>query len=132
PLTTEEVDAYVAKAGPFAVEAKDFNRAVALVVRALLQDVEFLYRVEVGTAVAATPGLSKLGGFEMASRLSYFIWGTTPDDTLLDAAGTGERLQTPAAVKAAATRMLADPRARRGIEKFHAMWMGYERQPPPA
>jgi hypothetical protein len=130
PLTTAEVDGYVAKFKPFAVEANSFNNAVSLVVRAFLQDMEFLYRVEVGQPVAGTTVLSKLTGYEMASRLSYFLWGTTPDDALLDAAGAGEKLQTQAAVKAAATRMLADPRARRGVNRFHAMWMGYERQPP--
>src|SRR6185436_10743520 len=130
PLSATEVDAYVAKFRPFAVEANAFNKGVSLVVRALLQDVEFLYRVEIGQPVAGTPGLARLGGYEMASRLSYFLWGTLPDDALLDAAGAGERLQTPAAVKQAATRMLADPRARRGVDRFHAMWMGFERQPP--
>jgi hypothetical protein len=132
PLTPAEADAYVAKFRPLAMESNDFNKAVSLVVRAFLQDVEFLYRVEVGEPVAGTTGLAKLSGYEVASRLSYFLWGTMPDDALLDAAGAGDRLATPAAVKAAATRMLADPRARRGIAKFHGMWMGFERQPPPA
>jgi hypothetical protein len=130
PLAATEIDAYVAKFRPFAVEASSFNNAVSLVVRAFLQDMEFLYRVEVGQPVAGTPGLAKLTGTEVASRLSYFLWGTMPDDALLDAALAGERLQTPAAVKAAATRMMADPRARRGVDRFHAMWMGFERQPP--
>jgi hypothetical protein len=131
PLTDVEADAYVTKFRPFAVESNDFGRAQSLIVRALLQDMEFLYRVELGQPTA-TPGLTRLSGYEVASRLSYFLWGTTPDDALLDAAGAGERLQTPAAVKQAATRMLADPRARRGVGKFHAMWLGYQRQPPAA
>jgi hypothetical protein len=132
PLAPAEIDGLVTRFRPFAIEGNDFNRAVSLVVRALLQDMEFLYRVEVGTPVPNIAGLSKLGGYEMASRLSYFLWGTTPDDALLDAAGAGERLQTIAAVKQVAARMLADPRARRGVNKFHAMWLGYERQPPAA
>jgi hypothetical protein len=132
PLAPAEIDGYVSTFAPFAAEAKDFNAAVGLVVRALLQDMEFLYRVEVGQPVASSPGLVKLGGYEVASRLSYFLWGTAPDDALLDAAGAAEGLQTPTSIKQAAARMLADPRARRGVEKFHAMWMGYARQPPPA
>lgn len=132
PLSPAEIDGYVTKFRPFAMEANDFNRATVLVMRALLQDMEFLYRVEVGQPVAGTPGLAKLGGHEMASRLSYFLWGSMPDDALLDAAGAGERLQTPAAVKTAAARLLADPKARRGVAKFHGMWLGFERQPPPA
>jgi hypothetical protein len=132
PLDAAELDGYVTALAPFAVEAKDFNQAVGLAVRALLQDPEFLYRVEIGQPVAGKPGLLQLGGYEVASRLSYFLWGTAPDDALLDAAGAGDRLQTPASIKAAATRLLADPRARRAVEKFHSMWLGYARQPPPA
>jgi hypothetical protein len=68
----------------------------------------------------------------VASRLSYFMWGTTPDDALLDAAAAPGGLQTPASIRQAAARMLADPRAIRGVGRFHGMWLGYERQPPPA
>jgi hypothetical protein len=131
-LTSAEIDGYVTAFGPLAVEMGDFNQAVGLAVTALLQDPEFLYRVEIGQPVAGKPGLVKLGGYEVASRLSYFLWGTAPDAPLLDAAGTGDQLQTAAAIKEAAARMLADPRARRAVEKFHSMWLGYARQPPPA
>jgi hypothetical protein len=132
PLSNVEIEAYVSKARPAATEAGDFHRAVSLLVRAMLQDVEFLYRTEVGQPVAGTPGLFKLSGPEVASRLSFFLWGTGPDDGLLDAAVAGERLQSPTAIRAAAERMLNDPRARRGIARFHGLWLGYERQPPPA
>jgi hypothetical protein len=131
PLTPAEIDGYLAKFRPFAMEANDFNRAVSLTARALLQDMEFLYRVEVGQPVTGSPGMFKLGGYEMATRLAYFLWGSTPDDALLDTAGAGERLQTPESVRLAANRMLADPRAQRGVSRFHGMWLGYERQPPP-
>ena len=132
PLAAAEIDAYVTRFRPFAMESNDFFKAVSLTARAMLQDLEFLYRVEIGQPVAGTPGLFKLGGHEVASRLSYFLWGTMPDDALLDAAGAGDRLQTPDSVRVAAVRMLSDPRAQRGIGKFHGMWLGYERQPPPA
>jgi hypothetical protein len=131
PLATAEIDAYVTKFLPFAVEENDFNRATSLVARVLLQDLEFLYRVEVGAPVASVPGLFKLGGYEVAARLAYFLWGSGPDDALLDAAGAGAQMGTPTAVREAALRMLGDPRARRAVDRFHGMWMGYERQPPP-
>ncbi len=130
PLDASELDRYVAKLLPFATEAKDFNRAVSLGVRALLQDVEFLYRTEIGQPVQGIAGLWKLTGTEVATRLSFFLWGTTPDDALITAATTGDRLATPAAIKAAAQRMLQDPRARRGVQRFHGLWLGWERQPP--
>jgi hypothetical protein len=130
PLSAEEVGSYVTKFQPLAAEANDFFRAVSLVARVMLQDLEFLYRVEIGQPVAGAAGLLKLSGYEIASRLSYFLWGTAPDDALLEAAGTGDRLGTPTAVRATAARMLADGRTRYGLNKFHAMWLGYERQPP--
>lgn len=131
-LTPDEVDAYLTKLTPVATDANDFYRAVAVGVRAFLQDLEFLYRVEVGTQVSGSPGVSKLGGYEVASRLSYFLWGTAPDEALLAAAEAGDRLQGPEAVRAAAARMLGDARARVGVDRFFALWLGYERQPPPA
>jgi hypothetical protein len=132
PLTAAEVDNYVAKVRPLAVEQNDFWKSVSLVVRAMLQDVEFLYRPEIGQPVIGNDKLFKLTGTEMASRLSFFLWGTGPDDALLDAALGGARLGTPAAIRQQAERMLADPRAQRGIARFHGMWLGYERQPPAA
>ncbi len=132
PLTPTEIDQLVAKSRPAGLDAGDFHRAVSVVVQALLQDPEFLYRIEIGQPVAGSNGLFKLTGPEVATRLSFFLWGTAPDDGLLDVAVTGTRLQDPAAIRATAERMLADPRARRGVERFHALWLGYERQPPPA
>ena len=132
PLTSVEIDAYVAKVRPHAMESNDFWKGVSLVVRAMLQDIEFLYRPEVGQPVIGRPGLFKLTGPEVASRLSFFLWGTGPDDALLDAAASGEKLGSPQAIRAQAERMLSDPRAQRGVARFHGMWLGYERQPPPA
>jgi hypothetical protein len=97
-----------------------------------LQGVEFLYRQEIGQPVTGVSGLYKLTGTELASRLSYFLWGTAPDDALLAAALTGDKLGTPDAIRAVAKQMLADPRAKRAVQRFHALWLGYERQPPPA
>ena len=55
-----------------------------------VNDMEFLYRVEIGQPVASSPGLVKLGGYELASRLSYFLWNGPPDRQTqqLAAAGT--------------------------------------------
>jgi hypothetical protein len=132
PLAAAEVDGYVNAFRPLGEAAGSFQRGVSLVVRAMLQDVEFLYRNEIGQPVQGSAGLYKLTGPEVATRLSYFLWGTSPDDALLDTATGGDRLQSPAAIRAAAQRMLADPRAVRGVNRFHGMWLGYERQPPPA
>jgi hypothetical protein len=129
-LTADEVTRYATKLRPLSMEAGDFFRGVGLAVRALLQDVEFLYRVEIGRPVPGSPGLLRLTGPEVASRLSYFLWGAPPDEALLDAAEGGEALQTPQAVRAAATRLLGAPRAKQGVAKFHSMWLGWERFTP--
>jgi hypothetical protein len=121
-LAPEEVDRYAAFLD-HAVEAGDFYVAVDSALRAFLIHPELLYRVEVGEPVGDA-GVYRLTSLELAARLSYFLWGSTPPDWLLDAA-EGAGLQTPEAVRAAAEQLLADPRARARIARFHALWMGY-------
>jgi hypothetical protein len=101
---------------------------VETVLRAFLQDPEFLYRVEIGTPVAGEPGMYRLSPFELATRLSYFIWGSTPSEGLLDLAAAG-KLSGPEQIRAAAVSLLEDERARRRVARFHAMWLGYEMLP---
>ncbi len=88
PLTEEEVQRYLAL-GAYSVEANDFYVGAQLVVRAMLQDPEFLYRVEIGTPTDR-PGIYRLTPFELASRLSYTLWGSMPPDWLFDAAERGQ------------------------------------------
>jgi hypothetical protein len=126
-LTEEDVDRF-ATLSALAVEAKDFWIGVDSVLRAMLQDVRFLYRVELGAPVAGRPGVFQLDDWEIASRLSYFFWGTTPDDTLLAAAEKNE-LHTTSQVRAAAQRLLDSPRSRERVQRFHALWLGYEQLP---
>jgi hypothetical protein len=133
PLTSDEVSAY-ATLQTFATEnnpsvAHDFYTAVELFLRAVLQDPEFLYRIEVGTPTA-TPGVSKLGQFEIASRLSFLIWGSTPDDALGAEARTGA-LESASAREATARRLLNDERARAQLHRYHSLWLGYRAIPHP-
>lgn len=128
PLSDAEVDGFMTLQ-PFAVEAADFDFSVKLVIRAMVQEPAFLYRVELG-APTATADLIRLTPYELATRLSFFFLGTTPPDWLLDAARDGE-LDTKAGVATAARRLLADPRATEQIERFHALWLGYHRLPHP-
>ena len=94
--------------------------------RSMLQDPEFLYRIEIGTPARARR--SPLNSYEIATRLSYLLVGSAPDDRLLDLAKT-DALADPAARRAEATRLLADPRARDQLHRFHAMWLGYRAIP---
>lgn len=126
-LTADEVTAYAALQ-KFAVDKNDFWVGVETAVRAFLQDPEFLYRVEIGTPVSGKPGMYRLSDFEIASRLSYFVWGSAPNDALLDLAEAGE-LASSSQIRSATATLLADARARKRIARFHAMWLGYESLP---
>lgn len=79
---------------------------------AMLQSPWFLYRVEHGL-----DGSGQLSDYELATRLSYFIWNTTPDAALLEAAAQGE-LRTDAVLEEQTLRLLADPRAQQGVASF--------------
>jgi 2-haloacid dehalogenase len=84
----------------------------------MLQDVEFLYRVEVGTPVEGLPGTFKLDDHEVAMRLSYFLWGTTPSDALLDLADVLRLARRSADAADAARSALADAGL---LEHMHAV-----------
>ncbi len=128
PLTDEELDALGGLA-EHGIAADDFDVSASLVVQALLQDLEFWYRVQIGSAIDDLPAdsmpLVELDDYEVASRLSYLMTGSTPDRQLLDSAAAGE-LSEPSGVTTQAQRLLDTPRARERIDRFHAMWLGYE------
>ncbi len=94
-----------------------FATAVASVIEAVLQSPDFLYKLEWGVSDKARPDLKRPSGDEMAVRLAYLFWATTPDQSLRDAAKTGE-LETNEGVLTHATRLVDDPRARPVIRFF--------------
>jgi hypothetical protein len=127
PLTDTELEA-LGSLSADAIEKDDFWVGVESVISTVLQSPSFLYRVEVGEPVDGDASLRKLTGYEVATRLSYFLWGTMPSDALLDAAEAGE-LDDADGVHAQAAAMLEDPRALELVDRFHALWMGYENLP---
>lgn len=111
PLTSEQLDAYMAlyqKGLTSYDDTPDYRGGVRLVLEAFLQSPYFLYRVEESSAVSG--GRLALDGYERANRLSYFLWGTMPDDELFAAADTG-RLADTAGVRAEAERLIQHQRA---------------------
>jgi len=127
-LADDEVADFVALAA-YAEESGDPWLGIATIVGAMLQHPEFLYRVETGDAVADSPGLFRLRPHELVTRLSYLVVGTTPDDALLDLADLASvegRAPSTAELREHAERLLDDPRARANVDRFHAMWLGYE------
>ncbi len=99
-----------------------FLDGIQAVIEAVLQSASFLYRPELGVGDPATNGVVPLAPYETASRLSYLLWGSMPDDVLLDAAGAGQ-LATPAQIEAQARRLLADPRAKDATREFFEQWL---------
>jgi hypothetical protein len=131
PLDDGEIASYTALFG-FAAETGDFYVGVETALWALLQDPEFLYRVEIGRPASDGSGLVRLDNFELMTRLSYLLWGSTPDDRLLDAALDAEaagRDLAPDEIRALASEMLADSRAAEQLYRFHALWLGFETLP---
>ncbi|MDQ3033787.1 MAG: DUF1592 domain-containing protein [Myxococcota bacterium] len=118
-------DAEVARLVTAAAADASFEGGVVLVLHAILASPSFVYRIERGAPITggAEPGSYRpLTDFEIASRLSFALWRSTPDDVLLDAALAGE-LSTPEQVQAQARRMLESPRAREVVVDFHRWWL---------
>ncbi len=119
PLTGSEYRRYAALFVKEARRTGNFARGAQMVVEAMLQSPNFLFRVERGRA-------GPWKQYEMASRLSYFLWDTTPDDELLRSAAGG-RLATAADIEKTARRMLLDPRAHQALEEFVSEWLRFDR-----
>jgi hypothetical protein len=103
-------------------EADPYRAGILRVVEALLQSPHFLYRIEIGTPVPGDDTLRALGAYEVASRLSYFLWRSMPDAELFDAASQ-DALASADGIAIQARRMLADPRARVGLWSFFEQWL---------
>jgi len=121
PLTTDEsttlFNLYTAgKTGA------TFSDGITVLIEGFLQSADFLYRVEATDPSAPLTSVTPVAPYEMATRLSYFFWGTFPDQMLFDAAGAGQ-LSTSAQIKAQVTRMMADPRAKVAVASFHDEWL---------
>lgn len=123
PLTPEEQQRYQ---GIFDLgtttsgNGSAFSKGAALVIRAMLQSPNFLYRTELGESGAP------LSGYEVASKLSFWLRNTTPNDALLDAAAAGA-LDTPSGIAQYATQMLEEPTAVVVMREFHRQLLDIQR-----
>jgi hypothetical protein len=120
PLTGAEVDGLVALYD-LARAKVDHRASIKVMLQAILVSPNFLFRPEFGGGDSAT----ELSPYEVASRLSFLVWGSIPDDTLLDAAEKGQ-LKTREQIAAQARRLLDDPRSRPAVEEFYAQWLDLE------
>jgi cytochrome c5 len=99
-----------------------FEGGVQLALERLLADPRFLFRLEPDPPTVAPGSVYPLSNLELASRLSFFLWSSVPDDELLDVAGSG-RLNNPIMLERQVRRMLSDSRSRALVDNFAGQWL---------
>lgn len=127
PLDSTQVDTYLDLFTYGTTSYSDtpgFAGGIRVLLEGLLQSPFFIYRIEASDEVSG--GMIPLDGYERAARLSYFFWGTMPDDALFAAAEAGE-LDSADGVRAQAARLIADPRASESIVNFFEKLMDVEK-----
>jgi hypothetical protein len=122
PLTADEQERMLRRFSSWMMSL-DFAAAVRLTVSSMLQSPQFLYRAEPATGSDTEAPVEP---YAMASRMSFLLWESVPDDELLAAAARGE-LSTAESIRQQATRMLNDPRAVRLVWDFHRQWLELDR-----
>jgi len=122
PLSDVELRRYAAVFSTQAAKTGKFLEGARVVVEAMLQSPKFLFHVE---SRLRAEGASA-SDYEIASRLSYFLWDTMPDRRLLEAAGNGE-LRTAEGLERVARSMLNQPLARQAVDEFFAQWLRFDR-----
>ena len=103
-------------------EDGDFESGVEMALRRLLVSPEFLFRVERDPEDLGSGAPYFISDLELASRLSFFLWSSIPDDALIDVAANGT-LRDPAVLESQVRRMLADPRSETLVTNFAAQWL---------
>ena len=117
PLADEEITRYAGIANNAETMLGNFYGGLEYALAGLLQSPHFIYRTEVGEPDPQDPSRRVLNGYEVATRLSYFLSATTPDDTLLDAAAGGSLAMTDG-LRSAAQRLVDAPAARTAAQSF--------------
>ncbi len=103
-------------------QRSDFNSGIELALQGMLVLPQFLFRVEMDPAGSQPNQSYTISDIELASRLSFFLWSSIPDDELLDLAEQ-DRLREPATLEAQVRRMVADDRSKALIDNFAGQWL---------
>lgn len=120
PVSASDIEKYLQLYDRSASRGELFETSMKLAYKAILVSPRFLYRTEKDHT---EPGLRPITDHELATRLSYFLWNSTPDATLNQLADAGQ-LNQPEVLKAQLERMLADPKSGSFIENFTEQWLG--------
>lgn len=122
PATTPEIDALMKVYHAQRAAGERFEPSVRTALAATLVSPNFLFRTVAHPDAANAEARYTLSGYELAARLSYFLWSSTPDDSLLAAAADGALLNDDV-LAAQARRMLADPKSAALVENFCGQWL---------
>jgi hypothetical protein len=121
PLTTAELDGLVELAESARQDGDTWEDSVRLALKSVLISPHFVFRVEIDPEPNSLT-VHPLNDYELASRLSYFLWSSMPDDDLFTAAKAGA-LQDPTELQAHVVRMLADPKSEALVANFAGQWL---------
>ncbi len=99
-----------------------FDSGIEAVIQRLLTDPDFIYRSEIEPATAKAGTVYRISDLELASRLSFFLWSSIPDLTLINLASANQ-LHTPKVLKQQVDRMIADPRSQALVQNFTGQWL---------
>jgi len=102
--------------------AKDFDGGIEMALRRILADPEFVFRREVEPTTVAAGQTYRISDLELASRLSFFLWSSIPDEELL-AVASQNKLRDPAVLEQQVKRMLKDPRSQQLVSNFAGQWL---------
>ncbi|MFM7186580.1 MAG: DUF1592 domain-containing protein [Armatimonadota bacterium] len=122
PVTTAEVARVVTLSKTVRARKLSFERGLQLALQAILVSPNFLYKVEVDPDPNNPKATRTLNPYELATRLSYFIWSSMPDDTLLSAAESG-KLATEVQIDAQVARMVKDAKSLSLAQNFAGQWL---------
>ncbi len=121
PVTVAELDRLAKLAATVRKDSEKFDEGLRIALEAILLSPNFLFRIEREPTAPAT-GTYNLNDFELATRLSYFLWSSIPDEPLMRAARE-HKLTQPGGLQTQLKRMLADPRATALIDNFAGQWL---------
>ncbi|MBS1877611.1 MAG: DUF1592 domain-containing protein [Acidobacteria bacterium] len=122
PVTAAEVEPYVKFFEMARADGDSFEHAMRVPLEAILVSPEFLFRIERDAKPDDPKASHRIGDFELATRLSYFLWASMPDEALFQAARSGA-LRRPAGLEAQIRRMVEDPKASALVDNFAGQWL---------
>lgn len=122
PATDDEVQTYAGVARMALDEGESYEQSIQYAVQAVLISPSFLFRIETDQQPDDPMSERQVTDYELASRLSYFLWSTMPDEKLFDLAAKGT-LRQPDVLKQQVQRMLDDPKSQTIVDHFAAQWL---------